>query len=90
MFALHTLQYYALLQFALEQNKCLIYFFFFVKVKLQHRVSKNLLEFPFCRNFADDEGERVAELPVLTVNSPFPPGLLQFRNTGKDIASYGG
>ncbi|XP_048796074.1 lipoxygenase homology domain-containing protein 1-like isoform X1 [Lagopus muta] len=43
------------------------------EVKLQHRVSKNLLEFPFCRNFADDEGERVAELPVLMVNSPFPP-----------------
>ncbi|XP_040541347.1 lipoxygenase homology domain-containing protein 1 [Gallus gallus] len=42
------------------------------EVKLQHRVSKNLLEFPFCRNFADDKGERVAELPVLTVNSPFP------------------
>ncbi|XP_021244712.1 lipoxygenase homology domain-containing protein 1 isoform X4 [Numida meleagris] len=42
------------------------------EVKLQHRVSKNLLEFPFCRNFADDKGERVAELPVLRVNSPFP------------------
>uniref|UniRef100_A0A803XVX6 PLAT domain-containing protein n=2 Tax=Meleagris gallopavo TaxID=9103 RepID=A0A803XVX6_MELGA len=43
------------------------------EVKLQHRVSKNLLEFPFCRNFADDKGERVAELPVLIVNSPFAP-----------------
>ncbi|XP_049684405.1 oxygen-regulated protein 1 [Accipiter gentilis] len=42
------------------------------EVKLQHRESKNILEFPFCRNFADEEGERVAELPVLTAGSPFP------------------
>ncbi|XP_009330378.1 PREDICTED: oxygen-regulated protein 1 [Pygoscelis adeliae] len=42
------------------------------EVKLQHRESKNVLEFPFCRNFADEEGGRVAELPVLTAGSPFP------------------
>ncbi|XP_069635451.1 oxygen-regulated protein 1 [Haliaeetus albicilla] len=42
------------------------------EVKLQHRESKNILEFPFCRNFADEEGGRVAELPVLTAGSPFP------------------
>ncbi|XP_010005184.1 PREDICTED: lipoxygenase homology domain-containing protein 1-like [Chaetura pelagica] len=42
------------------------------EVKLQHRESKNLLEFPFCHNFADEEGGRVAELPVLTAGSPFP------------------
>ncbi|XP_035174463.1 oxygen-regulated protein 1 isoform X2 [Oxyura jamaicensis] len=42
------------------------------EVKLQHRESKILLEFPFCCNFADDEGVRVAERPVLTDDSPFP------------------
>ncbi|XP_032775722.1 LOW QUALITY PROTEIN: oxygen-regulated protein 1 [Strigops habroptila] len=42
------------------------------EVKLRHRESKNVLEFPFCRNFADEEGRRVAELPVLTAGSPFP------------------
>nr|XP_047928401.1 oxygen-regulated protein 1 isoform X1 [Anser cygnoides] len=42
------------------------------EVKLQHRESKNVLEFPFCCNFADDEGVRVAERPVLTDCSPFP------------------
>ncbi|KAM9025480.1 oxygen-regulated protein 1 [Ara ararauna] len=42
------------------------------EVKLQHRESKNVLEFPFCRNFSDEEEGRVAELPVLTVGSPFP------------------
>ncbi|XP_054673049.1 oxygen-regulated protein 1 isoform X1 [Grus americana] len=42
------------------------------EVKLQHRESKNILEFPFCCNFADEEGGRVAELPVLTAGSPFP------------------
>ncbi|KAM9387408.1 LOW QUALITY PROTEIN: oxygen-regulated protein 1 [Phaethornis superciliosus] len=42
------------------------------EVKLQHRESKNVLEFPFCHNFADEEGGRVAELPVLTAGSPFP------------------
>ncbi|XP_076185068.1 oxygen-regulated protein 1 [Aptenodytes patagonicus] len=42
------------------------------EVKLQHRESKNVLEFPFCRSFADEEGGRVAELPVLTAGSPFP------------------
>ncbi|KAM6410328.1 oxygen-regulated protein 1 [Pluvialis apricaria] len=42
------------------------------EVKLQHRESKNVLEFPFCRNFADEEGRRVAELPVLTAGFPFP------------------
>uniref|UniRef100_A0A8B9BKS5 PLAT domain-containing protein n=1 Tax=Anser brachyrhynchus TaxID=132585 RepID=A0A8B9BKS5_9AVES len=57
------------------------------EVKLQHRESKNVLEFPFCCNFADDEGVRVAERPVLTDCSPFPAGLSQIRNTGKDVAS---
>ncbi|KAK2522249.1 hypothetical protein Q9233_010610 [Columba guinea] len=42
------------------------------EVKLQHRESENVLEFPFCHNFADEEGGRVVELPVLTVGSPFP------------------
>ncbi|XP_054048264.1 lipoxygenase homology domain-containing protein 1-like [Rissa tridactyla] len=42
------------------------------EVMLQHRESKNVLEFPFYRDFADEEGGRVAELPVLTVGSPFP------------------
>ncbi|XP_017686265.1 PREDICTED: lipoxygenase homology domain-containing protein 1 [Lepidothrix coronata] len=42
------------------------------EVKLQHRESKNVLEFPFCHNFADEEGGRVTELPVLTAGSPFP------------------
>ncbi|XP_027494714.1 lipoxygenase homology domain-containing protein 1-like [Corapipo altera] len=42
------------------------------EVKLQHRESKNILEFPFCHNFADEEGGRVTELPVLTAGSPFP------------------
>ncbi|XP_062424526.1 lipoxygenase homology domain-containing protein 1-like [Rhea pennata] len=42
------------------------------EVKLQHRESKNTLEFPFSRNFADDEGLTVAELPVLTAGFPFP------------------
>ncbi|XP_028941560.1 lipoxygenase homology domain-containing protein 1, partial [Antrostomus carolinensis] len=42
------------------------------EVKLQHRESKNVLEFPFHHNFADEEGGRVAELPVLTAGSPFP------------------
>ncbi|XP_075351577.1 oxygen-regulated protein 1 [Mycteria americana] len=42
------------------------------EVKLQHRESKNVLEFPFCRNFANEEGGRVAELPVLIAGSPFP------------------
>ncbi|XP_069710231.1 oxygen-regulated protein 1 [Phaenicophaeus curvirostris] len=42
------------------------------EVKLQHRENKSVLEFPFCRNFADEEGGRVAELPVLTAGSPFP------------------
>ncbi|KAM6444396.1 oxygen-regulated protein 1 [Rhynochetos jubatus] len=41
------------------------------EVKLQHRESENVVEFPFCRNFADEEGRRVAELPVLTAGSPF-------------------
>ena len=63
---------------------------FFGKVKLQHRESKNVLEFPFCCNFADDEGVRVAERPVLTDASPFPAGLSQIRNTGKDVANYDG
>lgn len=62
----------------------------FAKVKLQHRESKNVLEFPFCRNFADEEGGRVAELPVLTAGSPFPAGLSQIRNTGKDLVSDDG
>ncbi|KAM6375920.1 LOW QUALITY PROTEIN: oxygen-regulated protein 1 [Alca torda] len=42
------------------------------EVKLQHRESKNVLEFPFYHDFADEEGGRVAELPVLTAGSPFP------------------
>ncbi|XP_025953665.2 oxygen-regulated protein 1 [Dromaius novaehollandiae] len=42
------------------------------EVKLQHRESKNILEFPFSHNFADDEGLTVAELPVLTAGFPFP------------------
>lgn len=42
------------------------------EVKLQHRETKNVLEFPFCHNFADEEGGRVAELPVLMTGSPFP------------------
>ncbi|XP_058687118.1 oxygen-regulated protein 1 [Poecile atricapillus] len=42
------------------------------KVKLQHRETKNVLEFPFCHNFVDEEGGRVTELPVLTAGSPFP------------------
>ncbi|XP_068044820.1 oxygen-regulated protein 1 [Anomalospiza imberbis] len=42
------------------------------EVKLQHRETKNVLEFPFCHNFADEEGGRVTELPVLTAGSPFP------------------
>ncbi|XP_063250128.1 oxygen-regulated protein 1 isoform X2 [Prinia subflava] len=42
------------------------------EIKLQHRETKNVLEFPFWRNFADEEGGRVAELPVLTAGSPFP------------------
>ncbi|KAJ7410553.1 hypothetical protein BTVI_53174 [Pitangus sulphuratus] len=42
------------------------------EVKLQHRESKNVLEFPFCHNFADEEGGRVTELPVLRAGSPFP------------------
>ncbi|XP_010220726.1 PREDICTED: oxygen-regulated protein 1 [Tinamus guttatus] len=42
------------------------------EVKLQHRESKNILEFPFSRNFADGEGLTVAELPVLTAGLPFP------------------
>ncbi|OPJ83462.1 hypothetical protein AV530_006350 [Patagioenas fasciata monilis] len=42
------------------------------EVKLQHRESENVLEFPFCHNFSDEEGGRVVELPVLTAGSPFP------------------
>ncbi|XP_036262721.1 lipoxygenase homology domain-containing protein 1 [Molothrus ater] len=42
------------------------------EVKLQHRETKNVLEFPFCHNFVDEEGGRVTELPVLTAGSPFP------------------
>nr|XP_013810081.1 PREDICTED: lipoxygenase homology domain-containing protein 1-like [Apteryx mantelli mantelli] len=42
------------------------------EVKLQHRESKNILEFPFSRNFAEDEGLTVAELPVLIAGFPFP------------------
>ncbi|XP_054250623.1 oxygen-regulated protein 1 [Indicator indicator] len=42
------------------------------EVKLQHRESKNVLEFPFCHRFADEEEGRVAELPVLTAGCPFP------------------
>ncbi|XP_014737101.1 PREDICTED: lipoxygenase homology domain-containing protein 1-like isoform X3 [Sturnus vulgaris] len=42
------------------------------EVKLQHRETKNILEFPFSHNFADEEGGRVAELPVLMTGSPFP------------------
>ncbi|XP_074841891.1 oxygen-regulated protein 1 [Carettochelys insculpta] len=36
------------------------------EVKLQHRKSKEILEFPFLRKFAAAEGCTVAELPVLT------------------------
>ncbi|XP_075776815.1 oxygen-regulated protein 1 isoform X2 [Pelodiscus sinensis] len=36
------------------------------EVKLQHRKSKEILEFPFLRNFGNAEGCTVAELPVLT------------------------
>ncbi|XP_041329697.1 oxygen-regulated protein 1 [Pyrgilauda ruficollis] len=42
------------------------------EVKLQHRETKNVLEFPFCHKFADEEEGRVTELPVLTAGSPFP------------------
>nr|XP_009671864.1 PREDICTED: oxygen-regulated protein 1 [Struthio camelus australis] len=42
------------------------------EVKLQHRESKNTLEFPFSRNFADEEGLAVAELPVLIAGFAFP------------------
>lgn len=62
----------------------------FAQVKLQHRGSKNVLEFPFCQRFADEEGGRVAELPVLTAGSPFPAGLAQLRNTAKDLVSDDG
>ena len=49
-----------------------------------------MLEFPFCHNFADEEGGRVAELPVLTAGSPFPAGLSQIRNTGNDLVNDDG
>ncbi|XP_071410619.1 oxygen-regulated protein 1 isoform X4 [Pithys albifrons albifrons] len=42
------------------------------EVKLQHRESKDVLEFPFCHNFTDEEGGRVTELPVLIAGSHFP------------------
>lgn len=64
-----------------------ISFYFFDKVKLQHRETKNVLEFPFCHNFVDEEGGRVTELPVLTAGSPFPAGLSQIGNTGRDLVS---
>ncbi|KAH0617711.1 hypothetical protein JD844_016210 [Phrynosoma platyrhinos] len=40
-------------------------------VKLQHRKSKETLEFPCLRNFSDTEGCTVAELPVLTAGCRF-------------------
>ncbi|XP_062987373.1 oxygen-regulated protein 1 [Elgaria multicarinata webbii] len=41
------------------------------EVKLQHRKSKEILEFPCLRDFSDAEGCTVAELPVLTAGSQF-------------------
>ncbi|XP_044862525.1 lipoxygenase homology domain-containing protein 1-like isoform X2 [Mauremys mutica] len=41
------------------------------EVKLQHRKTKEILVFPFLRNFADAEGCTVAELPVLTAGFHF-------------------
>ncbi|KAM4704966.1 oxygen-regulated protein 1 [Rhinophrynus dorsalis] len=40
------------------------------QVKLQHRQSKETLEFPFLRNFKSDGNSLVAELPVLTPDRP--------------------
>ncbi|XP_059580075.1 oxygen-regulated protein 1 [Alligator mississippiensis] len=42
------------------------------EVKLQHRKSKEALEFPFLRSFTEEEGSSVAELPVLTAGFNFP------------------
>ncbi|XP_043395558.1 oxygen-regulated protein 1 [Chelonia mydas] len=41
------------------------------EVKLQHRKSKEILEFPFLWNFTDAEGCTVAELPVLRAGFHF-------------------
>lgn len=45
-------------------------------MKLQHRKSKETLEFPCLRDFSDAEGDTVAEFPVLTDGCNFLTGLL--------------
>ncbi|RMC15394.1 hypothetical protein DUI87_07585 [Hirundo rustica rustica] len=63
------------------------------KVKLQHRDTKNVLEFPFYHNFADEEVGRVTEIPVFTAGSPFPsvkiyvPYITTGANPGSGIDS---
>ncbi|XP_028592785.2 oxygen-regulated protein 1 [Podarcis muralis] len=41
------------------------------EVKLQHRKSKQILEFPCVRDFSDAEGSTMAEFPVLTAGCNF-------------------